>query len=185
MPDNSIISIKDYFNRHNGLQRTNRFSLSFNGLPSKISLKSEDLYPLAVTIGARAIDGIADNLAGYGLGRTVPRSQKFPQGVLVTFHVTNDNFLTQLFDTWFNLIYSGGRQAGSLSAPFSLAFYDDIVAKCQMTVNLLDLNGNTNKSFIFNEVFPIETMPLNFNMLKQNEYLTYQVLFMFRDFTFK
>ena len=54
-----------------------------------------------------------------------------------------------------------------------------------MTVNLLDLNGNTNKSFIFNEVFPIETMPLNFNMLKQNEYLTYQVLFMFRDFTFK
>ena len=33
-----------------------------------------------------------------------------------------------------NLIYSGGRQRGELSAPFTLAFYDDVVAKCQMTV---------------------------------------------------
>lgn len=182
---NSIVNIKNYFDRHNGLQRSNRFSMSFDGLPSKLTISNDDIQPLAISIGARAIDGVADNLAGYGLGRTVPRYQKFPQGVLVSFAITNDHFITDLFDKWFNLIYSGGRQRGTVSAPFQLSFYDDTVYNSKMNINLLDLNGNINRTYTFFEVYPIECMPLDLTMLRQNEYSVYQVLFMYRDFTFK
>ena len=182
--NNSILTIKDFFDRHQGLQRNNRFSMSFFNLPSGLpALPNKDLNPIAITIGSRAIDGIADNLAGYGPGRTVPRSQKFPQGIMLSFPVTNDNFITDFYDAWFNRIYSGGRQQGDYSKPFQLSFYDDIIANSQMKIDLLDPNGNINRSFTFFEVYPIESLPLELNMLDTNRYLVYQVLMMFRDFT--
>jgi hypothetical protein len=184
--NNSILTIKDFFDRHNGLQRSNRFSLSFINLPSSLpQIPPQDFNPLAVTIGARAIDGIADGLAGYGPGRTIPRSQKFPQGVLMTFPVTNDHMITEFFDTWFNAIYAGGRQRGDLATAFQLAFYDDLIAQTQMKVSLLDPNGNPNATYTFYEIYPIECLPVDLNMMKTNEYTTYTVLMMFRDFTFK
>lgn len=184
--DNSIIGIKDFFNRHKGLQRTNRFSLSFINLPpGLLPLANQDVNPLSVTIGARAIDTVADGLAGYGIGRVIPRSQKFPQGVLLTFAVTNDNFIPLFFDSWFNTIYSGGRQRGDLSGAFELGFYDTLVANTSMKISLLDPNGNPNTTYTFFEIFPLECLPLELSMFKANEYLTYTVLMNFRDFTYK
>lgn len=182
---NSILTIKDFFDRHNGLQRPNRFSLSFINLPEYLQVPDNvDINPINVTIGARAIDGISDSLAGYGPGRTVPRSQKFPQGVLVSFPITTDHFITTFFDRWFNAIYSGGRQRGNLSSAFQVAFYDDIISNSQMKVSMLDLNGNPNVTFTFYEIYPIETLPIELSMLKNNEYSVYSVLMLFRDFTF-
>jgi hypothetical protein len=184
--NNSILTIKDFFDRHNGLQRSNRFSMSFVNLPEGLpQLPNQDLNPIAVTIGSRAIDGVADNLAGYGPGRTVPRSQKFPQGVQIAFPITNDHFITDFFDAWFNKIYSGGRQQGNYSKPFQLSYYDDIIANTQMKISMLDPNGNINRTFTFYEIYPIENLPIELNMLKTNEYSMYQVLMYFRDFTFK
>lgn len=180
---NSIINIKNFFDRHKGLQRTNRFSMSLSLPESLPQVLNEDLYPLAVTIGSRAIDGIADNLAGYGLGRTVPRSQKFPQGVLLTFAITNDNFIPDFFNNWFNAIYSGGRQKGYYGAPFTLQYYDKIILDAEMDINLLDPNGNINRTYTFYEIYPLENLPLTLDMMESNKYLTYQVLMNFRDFT--
>jgi hypothetical protein len=186
MPNqNSILTIKDFFDRHGGLQRSNRFSMSFSNLPIVIpQLSSEDLTPLAITIGPRAIDGVADSLIGYGPGRTVPRSHRFPTGVQLAFPVTNDNMITDFFDQWFNKIYSGGRQT-NYNRSYYVSYYDDIVSKCQMKVSLLDPNGNVNRTFTFFEVYPLECLPIELNMMRPNEYSIYQVLMMFRDFTFK
>lgn len=182
---NSILSIKEFFDRHNGLQRSNRFSMSFVNLPSDIpQIPDTDLTPLAITIGGRAIDGVADSLIGYGPGRTVPRSQRFPTGIQIAFPVTNDNMITDFFDQWFNRIYSGGRQTG-YNRSYYVSYYDDIIANCQMKISLLDPNGNANRTFTFFEVYPLECLPIELNMMRPNEYSIYQVLMMFRDFTFK
>jgi hypothetical protein len=184
--NNSILTIKDFFDRHNGLQRSNRFSMSFTNLPAGLpTVPNTDLNPISVVIGARAIDGVADNLAGYGSGRTVPRSQKFPQGIMLSFPITNDHIITDFYDAWFNKIYSGGRQKGNYATPFQLSFYDDIITNCTMNIDLLDLNGNINRTYTFYEVYPIECLPIELNMLENNKYSIYQVLMMFRDFTFK
>lgn len=183
---NSIVNIKDYFDRHKGLQRSNRYSLSFSGLPQSLpQLPEDDIQALAVAMGARAIDSLADNLAGYGSGRAVPRSQRFVPGVMLTFAITNDNFMMDFFNNWFNLIYSGGRIKGNQNAPFQLQFYNDIVYNCKLDVKLLDPNGNTNRIYSFYEVYPLEAIPVELNMIESNKYLTYQVLLNYREFTFK
>jgi hypothetical protein len=183
--NNSIIGIKDFFSRHRGLQRNNRFSMSFLNLPRKIpQIENFDLNPLSVTISGRAIDGVADNLAGYGLGRTVPRSQKFPEGVMLNFAITNDHQITYFFNEWFNAIYAGGRQKGDYTKPFQLSYYDDIIYNTQMNINYLDPNGNINATYEFYEVYPVECLPQEVSMLKNDLYSVYSVLMMFRDFNF-
>jgi hypothetical protein len=183
---NSIIGIKDFFDRHKGLQRNNRYSVSFPSLPQGLTdVNPEDFQTLAVSMGSRAIDAIADNLAGYGPGRMVPRYQRFAGGVLLNFAVTNDNFIIDFFNKWFNLIYSGGRIKGNYQTPFQLSFYNDIIYSTTMEVKLLDPNGGVNKTFTFYEVYPLENIPLELNMLRPNEYLIYQVLMNYRDFTVK
>ena len=52
-----------------------------------------------------------------------------------------------------------------------------------MNIKLLDPNGNVNRVFKFFEVYPLESLPFELNMAKPNEYLVYQVLMNFREFT--
>lgn len=53
----------------------------------------------------------------------------------------------------------------------------------KLQVNVLDLNGNVNKTFIFHEIYPVENIPLELSMASPNKYLIYQVLMNYRDFT--
>jgi hypothetical protein len=173
---NSIINIKNFFDRHKGVQRPNRFSLEFVGLPSSIrefAPTNDDLQLLAVDMGTRAIDVVYDNLIGYGPGRAVPRSQKFVGGVLLTFPVTGDNFIIRFFDAWFNSIYNGSL----------VNYYDTIVKGVNMNINVLDLNGNITTKFQFEEVYPIETLPFSFKMDDKNTFLTHTVLMNYRKYT--
>lgn len=181
---NSINDIKLFFDRHKGLQRDNRYSVSFPSLPQGLpNLPAEDMQTLAVAMGSRAIDAIADNLVGYGPGRMVPRYQKFVGGVLLSIPVTNDNFIVDFFNKWFNLIYAGGRlRGGNESQPFQLQFYNDIVYPCKMDIKLLDPNGNVNRTFRFYEVYPLENLPFTLRMDQPNQYLIYQVLMNYREF---
>jgi len=181
MPNNSITNIKDYFSRHGGLQRSNRYQVYFENLPRGIGLGGPtDVQALNVTIGARALDAVADNLTGFGSGRAVPRSQKFVGGVFIAFPVTNDNHILKLFNNWFNTIYSGFRQGGN----FTTGFYDDLVKNTNMIVDILDPNGNVNTKIRFYEVYPLETQPMEFTMMKNNEYSIMQVLMNYRDFKY-
>jgi hypothetical protein len=182
---NSIFTIKNYFSRHNGLQRVNRFDVSFAGLPSAAQgeIDSENFYPVNyASIGSRLIDGIADNMSGYGYGRIQPRSQKFSGGVLLGFGISNDNHILKLFQAWFNHLYSGGRVTGAVNNRYTAQFYHTSVYPATMTLRALDPNGVPNSTFTFYEVMPIETQPIEFTMLKSNDYLSYQVIINFKEY---
>jgi hypothetical protein len=182
MPNNSITNIKDYFGAHGGLQRNNRYQVYFENLPSGIGYPGDikNIQAMNVTIGARAVDAVADNLSGYGPGRAVPRTQKFIGGVYLAFPVTNDNHILKMFNNWFNLLYSGPKSGGS----FTVNYYDDYVKKANMVVQILDPNGGINSTVRFYEVYPLETQPLEFTMVRNNEYSIYQVLMNYREFKF-
>lgn len=181
---NAINNIKLFFDRHQGIQRNNRYAVSFQGLPASLpQISPDDLKVNSVDMASRAIDAVADNLIGYGNGRLVPRYQKFVGGVLLTFPVTNDNFIVSFFNTWFNTIYSGGRLRGATSVPFQLQYYDDIIYPCRMKVDVLDPNGNINRAFTFFEVYPVENLPISMNMADNNKFLTYTVLMNYREFS--
>jgi hypothetical protein len=179
--NNSITNIKDYFSRHGGLQRNNRYQVYFENLPAGIGAgDAPNMQALNATIGARAIDAIADNLTGYGPGRAVPRTQKFVGGVFLAFPVTNDNHIMTFYNNWFNLIYAGKKQKKN----FTVQYYDDYVKNTNMIVDVLDPNGVVNTKIRFYEVYPLETQPMEFTMMRNNEYTIYQVLMNYREFVY-
>lgn len=189
---NSITNIKDYFTRHNGLQRSNRYRIRFTGIPqfggADVGSVENEYYANTVVIGPRAIDCVSDNLTSYGSGRVIPRYQKFASGIFLVFPVTNDSHLLKFFNNWFNYLHSGSRSAyggsGALGVPYFTNYYDSAVLNSTMNVDLLDPNGNVNSSFTFFEIMPIETMPIKFSMVENNQFTTYEVLMNYKEFTF-
>jgi hypothetical protein len=178
---NSITNIKSYFSAHNGIQRSNRYQVYFENAPVSYITDQTEIQALSATVGVRAMDCVADNLTGYGRGRSVPRAQKFGAGVFLTFPVTNDNHIIRMFDQWFNVMYSGYRQGSN----FTTNYYDDTVKNTNMIIQLLDPNGAVNLSMRFFEVFPLETQPIDLSMLENNKFLTYSVLMQYRDFIYE
>jgi hypothetical protein len=128
---------------------------------------------------------VQDSLSGYGNGRLVPRSQHIlasgSNGIVATFAVTNDNYILDFFNRWFNYFYSSFQN--NPSRPFILPYYGDAVAPVTIKLSLLDPNGNKNSETTFYEVFPVETQPLFMSMMKADTYMRYVVTFGFRDFT--
>lgn len=191
MANNSITEIKDYFSRHNGLQRTNRFDLSFTNLPKVLDdyIDKDKFYPvLSAVIGGRGMEFVADNLSGFKNGRIQPRSQKITEDVLLTFSISNDNHILKLFNAWFNYLYSGSRvkDATDLRAKFNVPYYDEAVKNVTMTIRLLDPNGEPNLIYTFYEVMPAEMFPLTMDMVPRDPaggYLTMQVQMVFKEFT--
>lgn len=178
---NSIQTIKDYFDRHNGLQLSNRFLVKFFNVPSFTGVP--EIQAQSLEMAPRTILNIKDNLQGYGQGRYVPRYQDFlPQGIIITFPVTNDNFILNFFNQWFNYFYSSRLNS---NRGFVLPYYDDAVADAQMEIHVLDPNGVINTRMIFTEVFPVETLPYQLSMRTENNYLSYSVTFGFRDLVYR
>jgi len=188
MPNpNAIQTIKDYFDRHNGLQLSNRFIVNFYNLPSNVwNANGVEIQAEQVILGPRSIFTIQDGLMGFGGGRFVPRSQNLLSagyGAQIVFPVTNDNYILNFFNRWFNNFYPGPRSStNGLRNAFILPYYDDAVYNVVMEVQMLDPNGNPNNVTSFYEVFPIECQPLELNMATSDKYLRYTVLFGFRDY---
>jgi hypothetical protein len=184
MLDNSIISLKNYFKRHKGIQRPNRYSISFRNLPAGVRYQDSDYIVDEFLLNQRAIDHVADNLSGYGLGRLLPRRQRFANGFAASFPVGGDNNIMLMFNDWFNAIYSGGYSGGGYAAPFRSSYYDDVVKNCSVILKVLDLNGNTASTFTFYEVFPTETYPIKLNSISGGDpYMKYNVIFNYRDYS--
>jgi len=185
--NNTIQSLKDYFSGRDGLQRSNRFSVSFENVPNGIARYQDKEY-LAdeFLLQQRVIDQLADNLTGYGIGRLLPRRQRFANGFNIAFPVSGDNRIVLFFNDWFNSLYSGGYSSGgNYPAPFSLPYYDDVVQPVNVNVNLLDLNGNIKTQFTFNEVMPVEMLPIKMTQTVTNEYLRIALTFNYRDFIYR
>lgn len=183
LTNNSIQTIKNYFAGHGGLQLSNRFSINFYNVPSYVtSSVVEDIHAQEVIFPPREMTTIADQLQGYGPGRYVPRYQNLlAKGVLINFPVTNDSFILDFFNRWFNYFYSSGLAASNTNRRYVLPYYDQSIKKATMVVRILDPNGNVNNNVVFTEVFPVETQPFNLSMKTENSYIVYPVVFGFRE----
>lgn len=181
---NTIQTIKNYFERHNGLQLSNRFQVNFSGLPTGVWRGPIEIQAQQIELPPRSLSTVQDSLIGFGGGRFVPRSQNIlpGPGVIIQFPVTNDNYLLKFFNNWFNYIYTGPRTNNNYTNPFVVQYYDNAVYNSTMYIDILDPNGGINSTMKFYEVFPAEVQPLQFSMLKNDSYLTCVVTFGFRDF---
>jgi hypothetical protein len=175
-PLNTIEVLKTTINNSGGLQRSNRYSVSWTtGQGDKIL----PLYPVAISFGARAVDYIHDGLPGYGFGRMVPKSSKFVGGIVMSLPVFQNQEPFRYINEYFDYIYSSFTPINSTQA-FIVPYYDDSVRNNTLTVNLLDLNGALKNKIDFTEAYPVECMPFELSA-KSDQFLTYQVVFNYRQ----
>lgn len=187
--DNSILTIKSFLDNNSGLQRPNRYSVTFSNLPQAIKNFAGEqsttvkMFSNAVAFGARTTDVTYDALSGYAFGRAVPKSTRYVGGVVLTVPVTGNQWVLKMMNAWFDYLYGNTNNQAS-SNNFIVPYYDQAVRPVRMKVSLLDLNGNPvpNGSYIFTEVYPIEAMPLELSMANVDKFLTYQVSFNFRKY---
>ena len=184
----SISALKDKITASGGLQRANRFLIKFNGDSVPVFFRNtsgSDGAPNTYIAETVLLPDIvmntqADGLAGPGLGRSQPRGISYKDGVMVTFPVFGDYKLPQAFDNWMKNIYS--ENPGSGAKTWITYFYDDVVKKNEMTLDVLDLNGKAIATYRFYEIFPVEIAPIQFSSLNTNEYLKITVRFAFRKY---
>ena len=185
---NSIESIKQYFEANNGLQLSNRYFVSIKGLPTVVSSTGTfSIQAESVDWGPRALYFVQDNLTGYGGGRFVPRSQEIlaagANGLMISFPVTNNNYILDIMNRWFNYFYpSALNRVDTQRGAWVLPYYDTAVAPVTMGISLLNPNGEANSLTKFYEVFPIDTQPIFLTMAKSDSYMRYSATFGFRDY---
>ena len=187
----SISALKDKITASGGLQRANRFLIKFTGPPAWLpAFFTESLgtdgapntyIAETVLLPDIVMNTQADALSGPGLGRSQPRGISYKDGVLVTFPVFGNYKLPKAFDNWMKNLYSENL-SGSGSQTWITSYYDNSVKQNQMTLDVLDLNGNITATYRFYEIFPVEISPIQFSSLNTNEYLKIMVRFAFRKY---
>ena len=184
---NSIETIKTYLTDNGGLQRPNRYKVQFlTPPPGVVSFNASDnnsFFANNVAFGARATDVTYDALSGYGFGRMVPKATRYIGGVMMTVPVTGNQWVLQYMNDWFDSLYGKGNNQFTPNS-FSVPYYDDFVRPVTMKVSLLDNNGDPviGGAYIFNEVYPIEQMPINLDMSIVDKFLTLQIIFNYRNY---
>jgi len=192
----SIASLKDKISAAGGLQRNNRFYVSFNGPVAPFadengSELSTDRTPknyIAETVLFPSVTMTtqADGLAGPGLGRTSPRGLYYKDGLLMTFPVFGNWKLVEGIETWIKSLYyqnSGSPQVWITEYYDTPQNFTQSIKNSSLAVNVLDLNGDVKAVYNFTEVFPVEIVPLQLSTMTTNEYLKLTVRFAFRNYT--
>jgi hypothetical protein len=185
---NNIDNLKNYLDVRGGLQRSNRYSVkifrpNLRDLPGgAVSSSYVNLYPSEISFGARATNYIYDSLQGYNYGRSVPNSTKYVGGIVMSFFVTGDLFVLNYFNDWFDALYN--RKDNSFFVPW----YTETVQPANLQLTYLDLNGNQTTSgnkqsfWNFEEVYPVEAMPIVLSA-KADSPVIYQVVLNYRALT--
>jgi hypothetical protein len=182
--NNSIDILKNFLNTRGGIQRSNRYKVQINrpALQGIAGASNITVYPSEISFGARATNYIYDGLQGYNYGRAVPNSTKYVGGIVMTFLVTGDLYILNYFNDWFDAMYQKNNNT------FFVPWYTDTVQPANLQLTYLDLNGNpantpNNQSiWTFNEVYPVESIPLQLTA-KSDSPLLYQTVLNYRSIT--
>ena len=181
---NNIDTIKNFLNTRGGIQRSNRYKIQISrpSLEGIANASNVVVYPSEVTFGARATNYIYDGLQGYNYGRAVPNSTKYVGGIVMTFLVTGDLFILNYFNDWFDAMYQKNNNT------FFVPWYTDTVQPANVIITYLDLNGNASNTpnnqsvWTFEEVYPVECMPIQLTA-KADSPLLYQAVLNYRTIT--
>jgi hypothetical protein len=187
--DISIKGLKDKVAAAGGLQRTNRFLVTIDNAKFRQEMGSSDAtnqyMAETVLFPDIALTTQADGLAGPGLGRTSPRGLSYTDGLMITFPIFGNLKFLDTMNKWIKSFYAIRTGGYALSGQAWITdFYDNSVLGSNIIVDLLDLNGAAQGSYVFTEVFPVELAPMQLSTMSNNEYLKLTVRFAFRNYTF-
>ena len=164
----------------NGIQRKNKFSVTFSATCStfNIDVSARILPAIYMNFGQKGVELTPDKLTGPGLGRNIPTNPTYEssQGLLIRFPIEQDWYNYNLIQNWLNALSGSGTVT-------SVQYYDACAKTGKVFVDALTYNGNSACRFQFNEAFPVNILPLEFDSAPDTGNLTFDVIFNFRTYT--
>jgi len=180
---NSIEHIKTLIEAAGGLQRINRYNVTYYSPASDVN---NSIPAHKIVFGGREIFTLADTLPGPDKGRMIPVGigyGKEEATLLVTFPVEQNWNTYKQIEDWMNTMVNDGSNPDFF---YGFSFgrpYDEYARLGTMWVECLDMNGNIIKTFTFREAFPVKLTPLQMQADISNQFLTFDVLFNFRTYS--
>ena len=173
---------------HNGIQRKNKFSVTFETtcLGDEISSEGDDLESIPaiyMNIGQRGVELTPDRMTGPGIGRNIPTNPTFEsdKGLLLRFPIEQDWRTYKTVNDWIGKLAPINEFDSELVTAAN--YYDDCAKKGIVTVVAETYNGSAACTFTFNEAFPALILPLDFDAEVNSGNSTFDVIFNFRTYT--
>jgi len=173
---------------HNGIQRKNKFSVTFQTtcLGDEISSEGDDLESIPaiyMNIGQRGVELTPDRMTGPGIGRNIPTNPTFEsdKGLLLRFPIEQDWRTYKTINDWIGKLAPINEFDSELVTAAN--YYDDCAKNGIVTVVAETYNGSAACKFTFNEAFPALILPLDFDAEVNSGNSTFDVIFNFRTYT--
>jgi hypothetical protein len=173
---------------HNGIQRKNKFSVTFQTtcLGDEISSEGDDLESIPaiyMNIGQRGVELTPDRMTGPGIGRNIPTNPTFEsdKGLLLRFPIEQDWRTYKTVNDWIGKLAPINEFDSELVTAAN--YYDDCAKNGIVTVVAETYNGSAACTFTFNEAFPALILPLDFDAEVNSGNSTFDVIFNFRTYT--
>jgi len=173
---------------HNGIQRKNKFSVTFQTecLGDVISSEEDDLESIPaiyMNIGQRGVELTPDRMTGPGIGRNIPTNPTFEsdKGLLLRFPIEQDWKTYKIVNDWIGKLAPINEFDSELVTAAN--YYDDCAKNGIVTVVAETYNGIPACTFTFNEAFPALILPLDFDAEVNSGNSTFDVIFNFRTYT--
>jgi hypothetical protein len=173
---------------HNGIQRKNKFSVTFRTicLGDEISSEGDDLESIPaiyMNIGQRGVELTPDRMTGPGIGRNIPTNPTFEsdKGLLLRFPIEQDWRTYKTVNDWIGKLAPINEFDSELVTAAN--YYDDCAKNGIITVVAETYNGIPACTFTFNEAFPALILPLDFDAEVNSGNSTFDVIFNFRTYT--
>ena len=169
---------------HNGIQRKNKFSVTFNNTDCNgVALDSEEAIPaIYMNIGQRGVELTPDRMTGPGIGRNIPTNPTFEsdKGLLLRFPIEQDWKTYKLINDWLGNLAITNSGLGNVTAA---RYYDNCAKNGTVIVNAETYNGTSACTFTFNEAFPALILPIDFDAEANTGNSTFDVIFNFRTYS--
>lgn len=172
---------------HNGIQRKNKFSVTFQTTCLGLNISSEgDLQSIPaiyMNIGQRGVELTPDRMTGPGIGRNIPTNPTFEsdKGLLLRFPIEQDWRTYKTINDWIGKL--AVTNAGSFNITTAANYYDACAKNGTVIVKAETYNGIPACTFTFNEAFPALILPLDFDAEVNSGNSTFDVIFNFRTYT--
>ena len=175
--DSSIAHFKSrYLER--GLARPNRYAVEFS-VGGRSSVAHDTFGPIthaeSVTLPSRSFVTIQEQWIGPV--RNIPIGQKFDDGVVIAFPLSDDQTERSFFEQWMDAIVKPDTNEGDYKV--------SVQEGTAMIISTLGMDGEVTSTFTFNEVYPAKIMPTQLDMGSRNAWSSITVQFEYRTYEYK
>jgi hypothetical protein len=173
-----------------GLSRPSRYNVTIELNEDKGTDKEKqriNFQPESLTLPSRTFITVADDL--FGPRRNVPVGSDYSGTVVMLFPISDDFSERSFFEKWMDSMVNPYSQTANYTKYDSSHAFTPKNAPISSThgtiiIETLNMQGNPSSTYVLNEAYPKEMIPVNMGASMVNDYTKLQVVIDYRNYSY-